>query len=296
MSDQFGSNLNSLEYALTGHNDQEFIENLQIDIPKMEHESTMIEMDQQPSNVSPTVSPRIENPQKQIIPGGQQDILLNQIGSLNQAIHAAENLFSDFNQQGIQVVQQPDGRIVTIRDTDLKQEQPYLQFVNTGSPESAGHVHHGNKGTISNVPIPDEELRKMTVVELNRAVKKTGFTRETVIAIKQRRRTLKNRGYAANCRDKRNRQATQLVVDLKAVTENNKAIKQAWVDAMQNNKEKDEIIKSLQKEVKKVKDENLLLCHLYGKCNEGSSSNIQSSIIQSSSVQSQPLNLQKIAA
>ena len=80
------------------------------------------------------------------------------------------------------------------------------------------HVHHGNKGTISNVPIPDEELRKMTVVELNRAVKKTGYSRETVIAIKQRRRTLKNRGYAANCRDKRNKQAAQLVVDLKAVT------------------------------------------------------------------------------
>ena len=57
---------------------------------------------------------------------------LNQIGSLNQALNAAENLFSDFNQQGIQVVQQPDGRIVTIRDTDLKQDQPYLQFVNTG--------------------------------------------------------------------------------------------------------------------------------------------------------------------
>ena len=80
------------------------------------------------------------------------------------------------------------------------------------------HVHHGNKGTISNVPIPDEELRKMTVVELNRAVKKTGYSRETVIAIKQRRRTLKNRGYAANCRDKRNKQAAQLVVDLKSVT------------------------------------------------------------------------------
>ena len=155
MSDQFGSNLNSLEYALTGHNEQEFIENLQIDIPKMEHQPAIIEMErlEQPSNVSPTVSPRIENPQKQTIPD-QQNILvsffgkkiffflgegqinyyvkLNQIGSLNQALNAAENLFSDFNQQGLQVVQQPDGRIVTIRDTDLKQEQPYLQFVNTG--------------------------------------------------------------------------------------------------------------------------------------------------------------------
>ena len=89
---------------------------------------------------------------------------------------------------------------------------------NFRSPENVVHIHHGNKGTISNVPIPDEELRKMTVVELNRAVKKTGYSRETVIAIKQRRRTLKNRGYAANCRDKRNKQAAQLVIDLKAVT------------------------------------------------------------------------------
>ena len=78
MSDQFGSNLNSLEYALTGHNEQEFIENLQIDIPKMEHQPAIIEMErlEQPSNVSPTVSPRIENPQKHIIPD-QQNILVS---------------------------------------------------------------------------------------------------------------------------------------------------------------------------------------------------------------------------
>ena len=78
MSDQFGSNLNSLEYALTGHNEQEFIENLQIDIPKMEHQPAIIEMErlEQPSNVSPTVSPRIENPQKQTVPD-QQNILVS---------------------------------------------------------------------------------------------------------------------------------------------------------------------------------------------------------------------------
>ena len=78
MSDQFGSNLNSLEYALTGHNEQEFIENLQIDIPKMEHQPAIIEMErlEQPSNVSPTVSPRIENPQKQTIPD-QQNLLVS---------------------------------------------------------------------------------------------------------------------------------------------------------------------------------------------------------------------------
>ena len=57
---------------------------------------------------------------------------LNQIGTLNQAINAAENLFSDFNQQGIQVVRQPDGRLLTVRDSDLTRQQPYYQFLNSG--------------------------------------------------------------------------------------------------------------------------------------------------------------------
>ena len=80
------------------------------------------------------------------------------------------------------------------------------------------HVHSGNKGSISNVPIPDEQLRTMTVVELNRAVKEADYNRETTLAIKQRRRTLKNRGYAANCREKRSKQANHLVNELKSIS------------------------------------------------------------------------------
>ena len=93
-----------------------------------------------------------------------------------------------------------------------------LFLISRSSENVVYHVHSGNKGTISNVPIPDEELRTMTVVELNRAVKKADYDRATTLAIKQRRRTLKNRGYAANCRDKRSKQAAQLVLELKSVS------------------------------------------------------------------------------
>ena len=87
------------------------------------------------------------------------------------------------------------------------------------SPENVVyHVHSGNKGSVSNVPIPDEQLRTMTVVELNRAVKEADYDRATTLTIKQRRRTLKNRGYAANCRDKRSKQANQLVNELKSIS------------------------------------------------------------------------------
>ena len=79
-------------------------------------------------------------------------------------------------------------------------------------------IHRGNKGSVSTVPIPDEQLRTMTVVELNRTVREADYDRTTTLEIKQRRRTLLNRGYAANCREKRMKKADRLIAELKLIS------------------------------------------------------------------------------
>ena len=109
--------------------------------------------------------------------------------------------------------------------------------------------------TREDIGLSDQELVMLSTKDLNKLLKRKNIPKERQKQLKQERRTLKNRGYAANCRVKREteekileRKNEQLKYDIHA----------KFIEVGKIQKENDELMKiyqDLDEEVEKLKQD-----------------------------------------
>ena len=116
-------------------------------------------------------------------PLDSKDQLLNQIGSLSSPVDSLL-LSPDWMQQ----VQLTDG---FDSSSDVDRMTPPESPASTCEAEPSAEL------------VSDSELVSLPVRDLNRRLKTLQLDRAAILQLKQRRRTLKNRGYAHNCRQRR---------------------------------------------------------------------------------------------
>lgn len=86
------------------------------------------------------------------------------------------------------------------------------------------HIIVSDRNSGRKVVLTNNELICFSVRQLNKIVQ--GFCRETITKLKQRRRTLKNRGYAQNCRHKRLDQKNKLEKENEKLREENSKLRE----------------------------------------------------------------------
>lgn len=102
-----------------------------------------------------------------------------------------------------------DGSTKPQASSPMKQEmQKHQLFLKSNNNSKQYNNNTNNTFTKTSVVLSDNELLNMSVPELNRHLR--GLNKEEIRTLKQRRRTLKNRGYAASCRVKRLSQKEEL--------------------------------------------------------------------------------------
>ncbi|CAB4064254.1 MAFF_G_K [Lepeophtheirus salmonis] len=102
--------------------------------------------------------------------------------------------------------------------------------------------------------ISDDQLSTLDIKDLNRILRDQGLPKETIEKLKQRRRTLKNRKYATDCREKKDTEVSHLQ---ETQSDETSTIEELEVANSILQKEIDELKRRYQAVVRHAKVENI---------------------------------------